>query len=102
MPAAVHLVSNVVTPYLLRFFTKYGGDAMKAYRETVAYFHEGLPLGKGFATQDDTHWEQTELTSIKKIDQAGHITVPSDMDEVNENIKRNSQFMLFTLLVRAF
>ena len=76
-------VRDSVTLYFYRRFSKHGGDAAKAYRDTVEYFHEGLPYGKSFATVDDTHWEQRELTNNREIEKAGNITVPSDMDEVS-------------------
>ena len=63
---------------------------MRAYRDTDAYFHEGLPLGKSFATQDDTHWEQQELTENREINKTGNITVPSDMDEVSITVAKES------------
>ena len=60
----------------------YKGDAMRAYADSVAYHHEGLPVGKSFATADDNYWMQNQLTGNRRNDQSGHITVPSDMDEV--------------------
>ena len=65
---------------------RYKGDTQRSYKEAVEYFHEGLPLGRSFATVDDQHWVQGELTAVRKVDKSGNISVPSDMDEVR-NLK---------------